>query len=118
MAEGLSLKKNIAWNSAGSIVRLGCNYLITIAVVRLSHGFDAAGALSLAMSISNLVAPFADFRLRTVQVTDVRGEHSSGDGSADLRGEVCGQCTAGESCSASAPEGEVDQGDDGVEMRF
>ena len=27
MAEGLSLKKNIAWNSAGSIVRLGCNYL-------------------------------------------------------------------------------------------
>ena len=79
MAEGLSLKKNIAWNSAGSIVRLGCNYLITIAVVRLSHGFDAAGALSLAMSVSNLVAPFADFRLRTVQVTDVRGEHSSGE---------------------------------------
>ena len=79
MAEGLSLKKNIAWNSAGSIVRLGCNYLVTIAVVRLSHGFDAAGALSLAMSVSNLVAPFADFRLRTVQVTDVRGEHSSGE---------------------------------------
>lgn len=79
MAEGLSLKKNIAWNSAGSIVRLGCNYLITIAVVRLSHGFDAAGALSLAMAVSNLVAPFADFRLRTVQVTDVRGEHSSGE---------------------------------------
>ena len=38
MAEGLSLKENIAWNSMGSIVRLGCNYLITIAVVRLSHG--------------------------------------------------------------------------------
>lgn len=79
MAEGISLKKNIAWNSAGSVVRLGCNYLITIAVVRLSHGFDAAGILSLAMSISNLIAPFADFRLRTIQVTDVRNEHSSSE---------------------------------------
>ena len=44
------------WNSAGSTIRLVCNYLITIAVVRLSHGFDAAGTLSLAMSIANLVA--------------------------------------------------------------
>jgi O-antigen/teichoic acid export membrane protein len=79
MSEGLSLKQNIAWNSVGSIVRLGCNYLITIAVVRLSHGFDAAGTLSLAMSVSNLVSPFADFRLHTVQVTDVRNEHSSGE---------------------------------------
>ncbi|MGN8820901.1 lipopolysaccharide biosynthesis protein [Atopobiaceae bacterium HCP3S3_A4] len=79
MSEGLSLKRNIAWTSAGSIVRLVCNYLITIVVVRLSHGFDAAGMLSLAMSVSNLVSPFADFRLRTVQVTDVRGEHSAGE---------------------------------------
>ena len=79
MSEGLSLKKNIAWNSVGSVTRLACNYLVTIAVVRLSHGFDAAGALSLAMSVSNLVYPFADFKLRTVQVTDVREEHSSGE---------------------------------------
>jgi O-antigen/teichoic acid export membrane protein len=79
MSEGLSLKQNIAWNSAGSMIRLGCNYLITIAVVRLSSGFDAAGTLSLAMSVSNLVSPFADFRLRTVQVTDVRNEHSAGE---------------------------------------
>lgn len=79
MSEGLSLKKNIAWNSMGSIVRLGCNYLITIAVVRLAHGFDAAGALALAMSIANLINPFADFRLRTIHVTDVREEHTSGE---------------------------------------
>ena len=76
--EGLSLRANMLWNSAGSLTRLACSYLVTIAVVRLSHGFDAAGALALAMSISNLVNPFADFRLRTVQVTDVRDERSSG----------------------------------------
>jgi len=67
------------WNSIGSITRLGCNYLITIIVVRLSTGYDAAGVLALAMSVNNLVAPFADFRLRTVHVTDVRGEHSASE---------------------------------------
>lgn len=79
MAEGLSIQRNIAWNTVGSVVRLGCNYLITVLVVRLSHGYDAAGVLSLAMSVSNLVSPIAEFRLRTVHVTDVRGEHSSGE---------------------------------------
>lgn len=67
------------WNSVGSITRLGCNYLITIVVVRLATGYDAAGVLALAMSVNNLVAPFADFRLRTVHVTDVRGEHSASE---------------------------------------
>lgn len=79
MAEKLSLKKNIIWNSIGSVTRLGCNYLITIAVVRFSHGFDAAGGLALAMSISSLVAPLAEFRLRTIQVTDVDNESSAGE---------------------------------------
>lgn len=78
MPEGLSIKRNMLWNSVGSIIKLGCNYLITIAVVRLSSGYDAAGALSLAMSISNLVMPLADFRLHTVQVTDTRKDHSAG----------------------------------------
>lgn len=66
------------WNSVGSLVRLACNYAVTIAVVRLSHGFDAAGALALAMAVSNLIMPFADFRLRAVQVTDVHEERSTG----------------------------------------
>lgn len=67
------------WNSIGSMFRLVCNYAITIAVVRLSSGFDAAGALALSMSIANLINPFADFRLRTLQVTDVREERTSGE---------------------------------------
>lgn len=77
--EGLSTGKNIIWNSAGSMTRLACNWLITVLVVRLSDGFDAGGLLSLAMSVANLVAPFADFRLRTIQVTDVKDEHTSGE---------------------------------------
>lgn len=73
----LSLKSNMLWNSAGSIVRLACNYIITIAAVRLSDGFDTAGALAIAMSIANLFTPIADYRLRTLQITDVTNERSS-----------------------------------------
>lgn len=65
------------WNSAGSTIRLACNYVITIAAVRLSSGFDVAGGLAIAMSIANLVLPFADYRLRTLQITDVKNERSS-----------------------------------------
>ncbi|MCF2705935.1 polysaccharide biosynthesis protein [Arcanobacterium haemolyticum] len=50
---------------------------MTVFVVRLSTGFDAAGVFALAMSISNLVIPVAEYRLRTLQVTDVHGEHTS-----------------------------------------
>lgn len=77
--KNISLRQNMVWNSAGSMTRLACNYFITIAVVRLSSGFDAAGSLALAMSISNVIWPLADFRLRTVQITDVHNEHSSGE---------------------------------------
>ena len=76
--EKLSLKANMMWSSVGSLTRLGCNYLVSsVLVVRLAAGFDAAGMLALAMAIANLVNPIADFRLRTVQVTDVTGERSS-----------------------------------------
>lgn len=78
-AEPLSLRTNMLWNTIGSTFRLACNYLVGVAVVRLSHGFDAAGGLALVMAIANLINPFADFRLRTIQVTDVKGERSAGE---------------------------------------
>lgn len=77
--EALSLRTNMLWSSVGSITRLVCNYLVGVAVVRLSHGFDAAGALALVMAIANLINPFADYRLRTIQVTDTKGERSAGE---------------------------------------
>jgi O-antigen/teichoic acid export membrane protein len=75
----LSLKANMLWNSAGSMVNLGCQWLLTIFVVRLSNGYDAAGVLSLAMSIYNIFAPLAIYRMYTYQVTDVRRENALGE---------------------------------------
>lgn len=78
MPKKLSLRANMMWSSVGSMTRLVCNYLVSsVLVVRLADGFDAAGLLALSMAIANLVNPIADFRLRTVQVTDVTGERSS-----------------------------------------
>ena len=47
----LSIKANMLWNSIGSMTYLGCQWLVTIFVVRLSSGYDAAGLLSLAMAV-------------------------------------------------------------------
>ena len=77
MVKPLSLKRNMFLNTCGSMTRLVCNWLLTVAVVRFSHGFDAAGVLSLSMSVCNMVQPFAEYRLRTIHVTDVKGERST-----------------------------------------
>lgn len=75
----LSVGKNMAWNSFGSITYLACQWLITILVVRLSNGYEAAGALSLAMSVYNIFAPLALYRMYTYQVSDVNRENTAGE---------------------------------------
>ena len=74
----LSLKQNMLWNSVGSIVYLACQWLLTVVVVRLSTDYSAAGLLSLAMSIGNIFTPFAIYKMRTIQVSDVEHKYSAG----------------------------------------
>lgn len=75
---GLSIKTNVAWNTAGSLLYSGCQWLVTVLVVRLSSSYDAAGTLALAMAVSNVFAPIALWRIRSYQVSDVHEETSSG----------------------------------------
>ena len=77
--ERLSIKANMLWNSFGSAISLLCNYLISILVVRLSAGFEAAGLYSLAMAVANTVLPIAVFCSRTYQVSDVNKEYTAGE---------------------------------------
>jgi len=77
--EGVSIKSNLIWNSAGSTVYLALQWIITILVVRLSSGYDAAGQLSLAMSFAALFAPVALYKIRAYQISDVKHEFSSGE---------------------------------------
>lgn len=77
--EALSTGKNMLWNSFGSLTNLGLQWLITVFVVRLSSDYEAAGVLSLAMSVYNIFAPLAIYRMYTYQVSDVKRENSIGE---------------------------------------
>ena len=77
--EQLSLRANILWNSFGSLVNLGCQWLISILIVRMGTGYEAAGIFSLAMSVYNIFAPLGQYRMYTYQVTDVNGENTTGE---------------------------------------
>ena len=75
----LSIKRNMLWNSFGSLVYLGCQWLVTVLVARLSFGYDSAGVLAIAMAVSNVFAPMALYKIRAYQVSDVQGKMSSGE---------------------------------------
>ena len=75
----LSIKRNMFWNSAGSLVNLGCQWVITVLVVRLASNYEAAGIYSLAMSIFNMFSQLAQYRMYTVQISDVHHDNSVGE---------------------------------------
>ena len=75
----LSLKNNMLWNSIGSLVYLGCNWLTTVLVVVLSPDYSDSGALAIAMSVGNITATIALFKVRPVQVSFSGGELSTSD---------------------------------------
>ena len=71
----LSTKQNMLWNSAGSMTYLACQWLVTVLVVRLSAGYDDAGLLSLAMSVVGIFGTFANYKMGTYQISDIRREN-------------------------------------------
>ena len=78
--EKLSVKANMLWNSAGSMIYLACQWLVTIVVVRLASGaFDDAGLLSLAMSVVGIFGTFANYKMGTYQISDINRENTLGE---------------------------------------
>lgn len=75
----LSIKANMAWNSVGSLVNLGCQWLITILIVRLSTSYESAGVFSLAASVYGIFSPIAQYRMYTYQISDINNENSVGE---------------------------------------
>lgn len=71
--KNISIKKNMLYNSIGSAIYLGLQWLITILVVRLS-GYEDAGILSLAMTISNVIYSISSFGMRGYQSSDIEGK--------------------------------------------
>ena len=73
----VSIQKSIIWNSAGSLVYLITQWLISVLVVRLS-GVETAGVLTLAMSVNNVFYSIAMQGIRNYQVSDMKEKYTSG----------------------------------------
>lgn len=69
------LKKNMAYNAAGQVFYAGCQWLLTVFVLRLS-GLGDSGLLTLCISVTNTFFPFAVMGLRTLQVSETETLHS------------------------------------------
>lgn len=75
----LSVFSNAVFNSAGAILYSLCQWAITMAAVRLSGDFENSGILQLAISVTNIFYTAATYVPRTFQISDLRGEYSSGE---------------------------------------
>lgn len=75
MEKKLSVGQNTLFNSVGSLYYLGCQWLITVLVVRLGS-YESAGILSLCMSITNMFYTLASFGIRDFQVSDYAGKYT------------------------------------------
>ncbi|MCI8633151.1 MAG: oligosaccharide flippase family protein [Lachnospiraceae bacterium] len=75
MDKVLSIKKNTIYNSIGAAVYLGCQWLITVVIVKIVS-YEEAGNLSLAISITNMFFTVATFGIRNFQVSDYKEKYS------------------------------------------
>lgn len=69
-------KRNVLFNTVGSIFYYICQWLLTVLVVRLDS-FETSGYLSLAMTASSSFSAITLFGMRNYQVSDVKEEFSS-----------------------------------------
>lgn len=70
-----NLKKNALWNAVGNVIYLACQWIVTVLVTVLG-GFEDAGVLSIAMSVSATFQTVAIFGIRNYQVSDLEGKYS------------------------------------------
>lgn len=74
--EKSNMKKNILWNTFGSVFYSGCQWVITVIIVHMAT-FEDAGFLSLAMTTSSSFSAISLFSMRNYQVSDVRGKYQT-----------------------------------------
>ena len=71
------ITRNILWNTVGSLFYLGCQWLLSVAIVRLypdeASAYTAAGILSLCTSITGVFFIIALFNVKNYQVADRSG---------------------------------------------
>ncbi|MGI6217152.1 MAG: lipopolysaccharide biosynthesis protein [Coriobacteriales bacterium] len=74
--EPLDIKRNMLFNTIGSLTYQGCLWVTTVLVVILSDGYTDSGILSFAMTVGNMFTAIGTYSMRTYQVSDVRNKYS------------------------------------------
>ena len=75
----MELKRNVFWNTFGTVVYLAAQWLTTILIVRITNNYEDAGLYSLAMSVSNVFYMIAIYNVRNFQVSDINEEYKNED---------------------------------------
>lgn len=76
--KGLTVKQNMIYNSLGSLFYLGCQWLVSVLVIKLGS-YEAGGMLTNCINITNVLFTVSTFGIRTYQVSDVRELYSQTD---------------------------------------
>ena len=74
--KAISIKRNMLFNTVGSLMYQGCLWLTTVLVVTLSHGYGDSGVYAFAMSVGNMFSAVSTYSMRTYQVSDLAGKYS------------------------------------------
>lgn len=74
----LTIKESVFWNTWGSVLYLGIQWLQTVLVTRIL-GYEDAGVFSLAMSVTNIFYALSIYGMKNFQISDMEGKYSPGN---------------------------------------
>lgn len=75
---GLSIKKNLIWNSVGNLIYLGTQWLFTY-IVAILLGFTEAGVYALAVSVCSTFHTIASYSMRNYQASDIERRYTDSE---------------------------------------
>lgn len=74
----LTIKESVLWNTWGSVLYLGVQWLQTVLIARIL-GYEDAGIFSLAMSVANIFYALSIYGMKNFQISDMEGKYSPGN---------------------------------------
>jgi O-antigen/teichoic acid export membrane protein len=75
MEQERSIQKNMFFNTVGSLIYYACQWSMSVLIVHLS-GYETAGILAIAMTVSASPAIVSLFNVRNYQVSDIDGQYA------------------------------------------
>ena len=70
-----SISRTMLFNTVGSLIYYACQWFLSVVIVRIS-GYEQAGVLSLAMSVTASPAIIGLFNVRNYQASDLNNQYN------------------------------------------